>query len=70
MAALNKAKKSQKKRKEKEIKFNSFNKFCSLNVESSNKEGKLKERAPVADDDSNSDASRLLSDESNSNVSA
>eukprot|EP00957_Ditylum_brightwellii_P022834 1722533-Ditylum_brightwellii.AAC.1 len=49
LAALNKSKKKQKK--EKEVEINAFNKFCSLNVESSDedKEGKLKENAPTAD---------------------
>eukprot|EP00957_Ditylum_brightwellii_P113144 8628736-Ditylum_brightwellii.AAC.1 len=76
-AALNKAKKKQKK--EKEVIFNVFNKFCSLNVESSgkDKEGKLRESAPAtdsnsdnSDSNSNNEASRILSNDSNSNVSA
>eukprot|EP00957_Ditylum_brightwellii_P193243 14713852-Ditylum_brightwellii.AAC.1 len=69
-AALNQAKKNQTKKKEKEVKINAFNKFPSLNVESSNKEGKLKKSTPTANDDSNSNTSCLLSNDSNSNVSA
>eukprot|EP00957_Ditylum_brightwellii_P201002 15322170-Ditylum_brightwellii.AAC.1 len=69
-AALNQAKKSQKKKKEKEAEINAFNKFCSLNVKSSDKEGELKKSAPVADDNSDSGASRLLSNDNDSNVSA
>eukprot|EP00957_Ditylum_brightwellii_P170868 13005232-Ditylum_brightwellii.AAC.1 len=76
-ATLNKAKKKQKERKEKEVKINAFNKFCSLNVESSDKdkEGKLKKSTPAADSninnkDSNSKASRILSNDSDSDVSA
>eukprot|EP00957_Ditylum_brightwellii_P087079 6627903-Ditylum_brightwellii.AAC.1 len=70
-AALNKAKKKRKERKDKEVKINTFNQFRSLNVESSDKEGKLKEKATTADSDSSdsdseSEASRLLSDASDS----
>eukprot|EP00957_Ditylum_brightwellii_P071983 5470813-Ditylum_brightwellii.AAC.1 len=68
MATLNKAKKKQKK--EKEVKINAFNKFCSLNVESSDEEGELKESAPAVHSNSKSEASRLLSNDTNSNVSA
>eukprot|EP00957_Ditylum_brightwellii_P103529 7887954-Ditylum_brightwellii.AAC.1 len=32
----------------KEVKLNAFNKFCSLNVESSDEEDKLNKHAPVA----------------------
>eukprot|EP00957_Ditylum_brightwellii_P077557 5893527-Ditylum_brightwellii.AAC.1 len=67
-ATLNKAKKNKKK--EKEVEINSFNKFRSLNVESSDKKGELKESALAVDDNSDSKASHLLSNESNSNVSA
>eukprot|EP00957_Ditylum_brightwellii_P143475 10930351-Ditylum_brightwellii.AAC.1 len=42
-ATFNKDKKNLKKQmKEKEVELNAFNKFCSLNVESSNKEDKPK----------------------------
>eukprot|EP00957_Ditylum_brightwellii_P201813 15327347-Ditylum_brightwellii.AAC.1 len=58
------------KRKEKEVKINAFNKFCSLNVESSNKEGKLNKHAITADNDDGSNTSCLLSNDSNSDVSA
>eukprot|EP00957_Ditylum_brightwellii_P052645 3991434-Ditylum_brightwellii.AAC.1 len=34
------------KRKEKEVKLNTFNKFCFLNVESSNEEDKPNKHAP------------------------
>eukprot|EP00957_Ditylum_brightwellii_P168016 12790137-Ditylum_brightwellii.AAC.1 len=71
MAALSKAKKNLKKqRKQKEVKIDTFDKLCSLNVESSNKKGKLNEHAPVADNNNGSNASCLLSNDSNSNVSA
>ena len=68
-AALNKAKKKRKERKDKEVEINAFNQFRSLNVESSDEEGKLKEEATTADSDSSdskSEASRLLSDASDS----
>eukprot|EP00957_Ditylum_brightwellii_P034334 2604625-Ditylum_brightwellii.AAC.1 len=70
MAALNKAKKKQKK--EKEVEINAFNTFQSLNIESSGKEGELKESAPAADSNSDSKikASPLLSNDSDSDVSA
>eukprot|EP00957_Ditylum_brightwellii_P149474 11383163-Ditylum_brightwellii.AAC.1 len=66
-AALNKTKKNKKQKKE--VKINAFNKFCSLNIESSDKEGEHKENAPAANDGSDSDASRLISNDSNSDVS-
>ena len=60
----------QKERKDKEVKINAFNQFRSLNVESSNEEGELKEEATAADGDSESEseseASRLLSNASDS----
>eukprot|EP00957_Ditylum_brightwellii_P008985 679409-Ditylum_brightwellii.AAC.1 len=65
--ALNKAKKSQKKRKKK-VTINAFNKFCSLNAESSNEESKPEVHAPAADDNNDSSASHLLSDDSKSNT--
>eukprot|EP00957_Ditylum_brightwellii_P171114 13026018-Ditylum_brightwellii.AAC.1 len=64
LATLNKAKKKQKK--EKEVEINAFNKFRFLNVESSNKEGELKASTTTADIDSESKASCLLSNASNS----
>eukprot|EP00957_Ditylum_brightwellii_P038260 2893119-Ditylum_brightwellii.AAC.1 len=66
-AALNKVKKKQKK--EKKVKINAFNKFCSLNVESSDDEGELKASTTATHDDSESKASCLLSDASNSKCS-
>ena len=63
-AALNKAKKKQKK--EKEVEINAFNQFRSLNVDSSDEEGELKDDAAAYDSDSGSEASRLLSDASDS----
>eukprot|EP00957_Ditylum_brightwellii_P184189 14029590-Ditylum_brightwellii.AAC.1 len=41
-----------------------------VNAKSSDEEGKLKESAPATDSDSKSKASRLLSNDSNSDVSA
>eukprot|EP00957_Ditylum_brightwellii_P064756 4914042-Ditylum_brightwellii.AAC.1 len=68
MATLNKAKKKRKERKDNEVEINAFNQFRSLNVESSNKEGKFKEEATTTDGDSGSEseASCLLSNASNS----
>eukprot|EP00957_Ditylum_brightwellii_P180699 13765422-Ditylum_brightwellii.AAC.1 len=68
MAALNKAKKKHKERKDKEVKINAFNQFHSLNVESSDKEGKFKEEDTTADGNSSSEseASCLLSNTSDS----
>eukprot|EP00957_Ditylum_brightwellii_P054173 4103154-Ditylum_brightwellii.AAC.1 len=66
--ALNKAKKIQKKRREKEVELNSFDKVCSLSVESSNEEDKPNEHAPTTADNDDSSASCLLSDNSNSKV--
>ena len=68
-AALNKAKTKRKERKEKEVKIKAFNKFRSLNVESSDEEGELKEKATTADgesSDSEIEASCLLGDASDS----
>eukprot|EP00957_Ditylum_brightwellii_P154807 11781741-Ditylum_brightwellii.AAC.1 len=51
------------------VEINAFNQFHSLNVESSDKEGELKEEANTADSDSSSSKSKascLLSDASNS----
>eukprot|EP00957_Ditylum_brightwellii_P194760 14835464-Ditylum_brightwellii.AAC.1 len=68
-AAFNKAKKNPKKqRKEKEVKLNAFGKFCSLPVDSSNKEDKPNKHAPVDVDNSDSSASCLLGNDSDSNV--
>ena len=63
-AALNKAKKKQKEKKDLEL--NAFNKFRTLNVDSSDEEGELKESAAAPHSDSESEASRLLSDASDS----
>eukprot|EP00957_Ditylum_brightwellii_P131691 10044365-Ditylum_brightwellii.AAC.1 len=68
MAPLNKANKSQKKRKEKEVDINAFDKFCSLNVESSEKEEELNVYAPVAADNNDSSTSCILSENRNINV--
>eukprot|EP00957_Ditylum_brightwellii_P204908 15341334-Ditylum_brightwellii.AAC.1 len=69
IATLNKAKKNLKKqRKEKEIKLNAFNKFCSLNVESSNEEDEPNKHAPVDVNNDNSSASCLLINNSDSNI--
>eukprot|EP00957_Ditylum_brightwellii_P089094 6784456-Ditylum_brightwellii.AAC.1 len=56
------------KKKEKEVKLNAFDKFCSLNVENSNEEDKPNKHALIDVDNDDSSASRLLSDDSNSNV--
>eukprot|EP00957_Ditylum_brightwellii_P190703 14518126-Ditylum_brightwellii.AAC.1 len=50
------------------VSYKDLNAF--VNAKSSDEEGKLKESAPAADSNSKSEASRLLSDDSNSNVSA
>eukprot|EP00957_Ditylum_brightwellii_P118645 9049789-Ditylum_brightwellii.AAC.1 len=61
-AAFNKAKKNLKKqKKEKEVELNTFDKFCSLHVESSNEEDKLNKHAPTNVDNDDSSASCLLS---------
>eukprot|EP00957_Ditylum_brightwellii_P143986 10971417-Ditylum_brightwellii.AAC.1 len=67
-ATLNKAKIIQKKRKEKEVKLNAFNKFHSMNVESSNEEDKPNKHAPINAYNDDSSASCLLSDDSSSDV--
>eukprot|EP00957_Ditylum_brightwellii_P210978 15365622-Ditylum_brightwellii.AAC.1 len=54
-AALNKAKKNLKnQKKQKEVELNAFDKFCSLNFESSDEEDKPNEHAPTAADNDNS----------------
>eukprot|EP00957_Ditylum_brightwellii_P065261 4950161-Ditylum_brightwellii.AAC.1 len=61
-AALNKAKTNLKKqRKEKQVKLNAFNKFCTLNVESSDEEDKPSAHAPTNVNNNDSAASCLLS---------
>eukprot|EP00957_Ditylum_brightwellii_P126568 9646232-Ditylum_brightwellii.AAC.1 len=50
------------KEKEKEVMLNIFDKFCSLNAESSNEEEKPNKHAPVNVDNDDSSASCLLSD--------
>eukprot|EP00957_Ditylum_brightwellii_P014416 1085250-Ditylum_brightwellii.AAC.1 len=68
-ANFNKAKKNLKtQRKEKEAKLNAFDKFCSLNVESSDKEDEPNKHAPTNVDNNNLSASCLLSNNSDSNV--
>eukprot|EP00957_Ditylum_brightwellii_P102988 7848821-Ditylum_brightwellii.AAC.1 len=64
MATLNKTKNKQRERKDKVVEINAFNKYRSLNVESSNEEVKLKEKVTAAD--SESEASRPLSNASDS----
>eukprot|EP00957_Ditylum_brightwellii_P168550 12829437-Ditylum_brightwellii.AAC.2 len=67
-ATFNKAKQNLKKqKKEKGVKLNAFDKFCSLNVDSSDEEDKPNKHAPVDVDNGNSSASCLLSDNSDSN---
>eukprot|EP00957_Ditylum_brightwellii_P146352 11143498-Ditylum_brightwellii.AAC.1 len=67
--ALNKAKINlRNQKKQKEVKLNAFDKFCSLNVESSDEEDKLNKHAPAAVDNNDSSASCLLSNDSDSNV--
>eukprot|EP00957_Ditylum_brightwellii_P002633 202445-Ditylum_brightwellii.AAC.1 len=56
------------KKKEKEVKLNAFDKFCSLNVNSSDEEDKPNKRAPTNVDNNDSSASCLLSDDSDSNI--
>eukprot|EP00957_Ditylum_brightwellii_P141913 10811584-Ditylum_brightwellii.AAC.1 len=60
----------KKQRKEKEVEINAFDKLYSLNVKSSDKEGKLNEHAPAADDNDDSNTPCLLSNDSDSDVSA
>eukprot|EP00957_Ditylum_brightwellii_P094612 7205597-Ditylum_brightwellii.AAC.1 len=56
------------KRKEKEVELNAFNKFCSLNVESSNEEDEPNKHAPINVDNDNSSSSHLLSDDSDCDI--
>eukprot|EP00957_Ditylum_brightwellii_P026747 2022933-Ditylum_brightwellii.AAC.1 len=66
--ALNKAKNLRNQKKQKEVELNAINKFCSLNVESSNEEDEPNEHATAAADNNDSSASGLLSNDSDSNV--
>eukprot|EP00957_Ditylum_brightwellii_P077837 5916013-Ditylum_brightwellii.AAC.1 len=63
MEALKKAKKKQKKAKK--VTINAFNKFCSLNVNSSSKESdhKVNTLAAASDNDSDSNDSRAPSED-------
>eukprot|EP00957_Ditylum_brightwellii_P091586 6973519-Ditylum_brightwellii.AAC.1 len=56
------------KKKEKEVKPNVFDKFCSLNINSSNEEDKPNKCAPTNVDGNDSSASCLLSNDSDSNI--
>eukprot|EP00957_Ditylum_brightwellii_P207034 15351174-Ditylum_brightwellii.AAC.1 len=68
-AALNKAKKNlRNQKKQKEVKLNAFNKFCSLNVDSSDEEDKPNVHAPAAADNDDSSVPHLLSDNSDFNI--
>eukprot|EP00957_Ditylum_brightwellii_P045406 3441509-Ditylum_brightwellii.AAC.1 len=61
ITALNKLKKYlRNQKKQKEVKLNAFNKFCSLNVESTNEEDKPNKHAPATVDNNDSSASCLL----------
>eukprot|EP00957_Ditylum_brightwellii_P116084 8855717-Ditylum_brightwellii.AAC.1 len=51
-------------KKEKEVELNVFDKFCSLNVESSDEEDKPNKHPPANVDNSNSSTSCLLSNDS------
>eukprot|EP00957_Ditylum_brightwellii_P055309 4192355-Ditylum_brightwellii.AAC.1 len=64
--ALKKAKKEQKKAKR--VTINAFDKFCSLNINSSSKESdhEVNTLATASDDDSDSDDSRAPSEDSKS----
>eukprot|EP00957_Ditylum_brightwellii_P125905 9597888-Ditylum_brightwellii.AAC.1 len=67
--ALNKAKKNLKnQKKQKEVKLNAFDKFCSLNVESSDEEDEPNKLAFATANNNDSSASCLLSHDSDSNV--
>ena len=67
MAALKKAKKEQKQAKK--VTINAFDKFCSLNIDSSSDESdnKVNALAAASDDDSDSDNSCAPSENSKSN---
>eukprot|EP00957_Ditylum_brightwellii_P078121 5939073-Ditylum_brightwellii.AAC.1 len=49
--------------KEKEVELNAFDKFFSLNVESSDEEDKPNKHTPVNEDNDDSSVSRLLNDD-------
>eukprot|EP00957_Ditylum_brightwellii_P157966 12023755-Ditylum_brightwellii.AAC.1 len=68
--ALKRAKKHLKQqKKEKQVKLNVFDKFCTLNVKSSDNKDKPSTRASIDVDNNDSSASYLLSnDNSNSNI--
>eukprot|EP00957_Ditylum_brightwellii_P180371 13740310-Ditylum_brightwellii.AAC.1 len=67
--ALKKAQKERIKKKAKEVTVNTFDKFCSLNVDSSSEEEsdhKVKALAKASNNGSDSDNSRAPSEESKS----
>eukprot|EP00957_Ditylum_brightwellii_P039193 2964313-Ditylum_brightwellii.AAC.1 len=69
-AALKKAQKERIKKKAKEVTINAFDKFRSLNVDSSSKEEsdhKVKDFAEASNNDSDSDDSCAPSEDSESN---
>eukprot|EP00957_Ditylum_brightwellii_P014887 1122965-Ditylum_brightwellii.AAC.1 len=66
---LNKAKNNlRNQKKQKEVKLNIFDKFISLNIESSDERDNPNKHAPAIADNNDSSASCLLSDNSDSNV--
>eukprot|EP00957_Ditylum_brightwellii_P172944 13166478-Ditylum_brightwellii.AAC.1 len=67
-ATLNKAKKNQKKKEAKKVNINVFDKFRNLKVDSSNEKSdhKVNALAVTSNDDSDSNASRVPSKDSNS----
>eukprot|EP00957_Ditylum_brightwellii_P000878 69819-Ditylum_brightwellii.AAC.1 len=67
--AVKKAKKNLKQqKKEKQVKLNAFDKFCTLNVESSDNKDKPSPRASIdVDNKGSSDSCLLSNDNSNSN---
>eukprot|EP00957_Ditylum_brightwellii_P008659 657218-Ditylum_brightwellii.AAC.1 len=70
MAALKKAQKERNEKKAKNVNINAFDKFCSLNVDSSSKEEsnhKVKALAEASDNNSDNDDSSAPSEDSESN---
>eukprot|EP00957_Ditylum_brightwellii_P204052 15337388-Ditylum_brightwellii.AAC.1 len=65
---VDKQKNLRRQKKQKEVKVNALDKFCSLNVESSNEEDKPNKHAPAAADNDGSSTSHLLSDDSDSDI--
>eukprot|EP00957_Ditylum_brightwellii_P197171 15022497-Ditylum_brightwellii.AAC.1 len=64
-AKPDKMQKDADKKKEKEVKLNIFDKFHTLNIESSNEEDKPNMHAPTNVDNDDTSASCLLSDTDN-----